>query len=128
MNQEIYDDLGQMGSLMLLGVLVASVDGEIDDSELDTLTSTFVRFANEEAQTAEYYGDLLNRVVQAFKRLDTIENQVNYAVLVCNTLKRDLSETMCRELYGEFSKMAMADGELHENEATLLDIYKDHLL
>ena len=33
MSQEIYDDLGQLGSLVMLGTMVASVDGSFEESE-----------------------------------------------------------------------------------------------
>ena len=32
-NQEIYDELGQMGSLLFIGVTLAGIDGKVDKSE-----------------------------------------------------------------------------------------------
>ena len=47
-NQEIYNKLGDIGTLALIGVEMARIDGKVADEEFDAIGNAFVRFASEE--------------------------------------------------------------------------------
>jgi uncharacterized tellurite resistance protein B-like protein len=128
MSQEIYDDLGQLGSLVMLGTMVAGVDGSVEDSEFESIVSAFVKFANEDAASPEHFGKIMEKVQNAHKSLETFENKIHYATSVLNTFKRDFDADLRKAILGAYNDIAMADLEMHPNEAALLGLYAKHLL
>lgn len=128
MSQEIYDDLGQLGSLVMLGTMVAGVDGQVDESEWDGIISSFVKFANEDAATPEHFGKIMEKVNKAHKSLETFENKIQYATTVLNTFKSAFDADLRKAILGAYNDIAMADLEMHPNEAALLGLYAKHLL
>jgi len=128
MSQEIYDDLGQLGSLVMLGTMVAGVDGSVEDSEFESIIGAFVKFANEDAANPEHFGKIMEKVHNAHKTLETFENKIHYATSVLNTFKRDFDADLRKAILGAYNDIAMADLEMHPNEAALLGLYAKHLL
>jgi len=128
MSQEIYDDLGQLGSLVLLGTMVAGIDGQVDQSEWEEVIGTFVKFAKEEAATPEHFGEIIEKVNKAHKSLETFENKIQYATTVLNTFKSAFDADLRKAILGAYNDIAMADLEMHPNEAALLGLYAKHLL
>ena len=128
MSQEIYDDLGQLGSLVLLGTMVAGIDGQVDQSEWEEVIGTFVKFANEEAANPEHFGKIIEKVNKAHKSLETFENKIQYATTVLNTFKSMFDADLRKAILGAYNDIAMADLEMHPNEAALLGLYAKHLL
>lgn len=128
MSQEIYDDLGQLGSLVMLGTMVAAVDGDFDDSEFDSIINSFLKFAPKDAGTPEHFAEIMEKVTNAHKSLETFENKLKYAVAVLNTFKSMFDADLRKAILGTYNEIAMADLEMHENEARLLGVYAKFLL
>ena len=128
MSQEIYDDLGQLGSLVMLGTMVAAVDGSFEESEFESIVNGFVKFANEDAATPEHFAKTMDKVKNAHQTLGTFENKVKYAATVLNTFKSTFDADTRKEMLGVYNDIAMADLEMHPNEAALLGLYAKHLL
>lgn len=128
MSQEIYEDLGKLGSLVMLGTMVAGVDGTVDESEFESIVSAFVKFANEDAATPEHFGKVMEKVRNAHKSLETFEKKIHYATSVLNTFKKDFDADLRKAILGAYNDIAMADLVMHPNEAALLGLYAKHLL
>ena len=128
MSQEIYDNLGQLGSLVMLGTMVAAVDGSFEESEFKSIVDGFVKFANEDAATPEHFGKIIEKVNKAHKSLETFENKIQYATTVLNTFKSAFDADLRKAILGAYNDIAMADLEMHPNEAALLGLYAKHLL
>ena len=128
MSQEIWDDLGQLGSLVLLGTMVASVDGDFDEKEGEAIVQTFLKFANEEHNSVDDFKRIMDKVANAHKGLGTFENKVKYAATTLNTFKANFDADTRKAILGAYNDIAMADLEMHPNEAALLGLYAKHLL
>lgn len=128
MSQEIYNDLGQLGSMVMLGTMVAAIDGSFEESEFDSIVDGFLKFAHEDAATPENFKRIMDKVQNAHKALGTFENKVNYAASVLNTFKSKFDADTRKAILGVYNDIAMADLEMHPNEAALLGLYARHLL
>lgn len=128
MSQEIWDDLGQLGSLVMLGTMVAAVDGDFDQKEGEAIVQTFLRFANEEHNSVDDFKRIMDKVSNAHKSLGTFENKVKYAATTLNTFKANFDADTRKAILSAYNDIAMADLEMHPNEAALLGLYARHLL
>lgn len=128
MSQEIWEDLGQLGSLVMLGTMVAAVDGDFDEKEGEAIIQTFLRFANEERNSVDDFKRIMDKVANAHKSLGTFENKVKYAATTLNTFKALFNADTRKAILGAYNDIAMADLEMHPNEAALLGLYAKHLL
>lgn len=128
MSQEIYDNLGQMGSVLLLGTLVAAVDGEVDRKEIESLAGAYLKLTSNEEPSPEHFGEILGKVNSALESLGTFEEKIQFATAILNTFKRDLSDDIRKALLQEFTAIASADLKMHENETALLGLYAKFLL
>lgn len=128
MSQEIWDDLGQLGSLVLLGTMVASVDGDFAEEEGSAIVQTFLQFAPEEHNSVDDFKRIMNKVSSAHKSLGTFENKIHYATTTLNTFKAKFDADTRKAILGAYNDIAMADLEMHPNEAALLGLYAKHLL
>ena len=128
MSQEIWDDLGQLGSLVLLGTMVAQVDGEVAEEEGSAIVQTFLQFAPDEHNSKDDLFRILDKVMNAHKSLGTFENKIDYALTTLNTFKAKFNADTRKAILGAYNDIAMADLEMHPNEAALLGLYAKHLL
>lgn len=130
MSQEIYEELGQLGSLVMLGSMISAVDGNVDDSEFEAIIETFLKFTDHENtdESVKHFGEIIDKVNKAHESFETFQDKISFAASVCHTFKNIFSEDMRKALFASFNEIAMADLELHENEAALLGLYAKHLL
>lgn len=127
-NQEMYDDLGELGSILFLGTLVAGVDGSVEESELEAVGNSFARFASNEADNIDNFKRIWGNVMKVFNELGDFETRFNFAVQVLRHWKDHFSEDTRKAMMLEFVKVAGADEVLHENETKLLGAYAQILL
>lgn len=127
-NQEMYDDLGELGSILFLGVLVAGVDGSVEDSELNAVGNSFAKFASEEADNVDNFKAIWGIVMKVFQELGDFQTRFNFAVEVLRHWKGKFSEDTRKSMMVEFVKVAGADEVIHENESKLLGAYAQFLL
>jgi uncharacterized tellurite resistance protein B-like protein len=128
MSQEIYDDLGDVGAVFMLGLLVAGIDGDVDEKELDSLANTYNKMTSDEEFSTDHLKEVIEKVNAASQALGTFENKLNFAVAVLNTFKKKYDEDVRKALMHEYTAIASADFEVHENETALLGLYAKHLL
>lgn len=119
-NQEIFDDLGEMGTLMLLFLTMASVDGEITDAEASTVFDSALNFTDD---------DLAPHIQSANKVANSIsfEERINYLKVGLSYFAEKLSTDMKKKIYVELVKIAKADGVVHDVEGALFKMAASHL-
>jgi uncharacterized tellurite resistance protein B-like protein len=119
-NQEIFDDLGQMGTLMLLFIEMAGADGEATEDEIDTLCESGSNFTDQ---------DLIPFIDSAIKVRNTIEakQRVEYLGAGLDLFAKELSADMKKGILIELAKIAKADGAIHNNESALFKMAASYL-
>jgi uncharacterized tellurite resistance protein B-like protein len=130
MSQQIYDQLGDLGSLVMLGSMISGIDGTVHDSEWKAIIETFVQFTDHENddESVEHFNNVIENINKAHESLGTFENKMEFAKTVLNTFKSSFDEDLRKAIFASFNDIAMADLELHPNEAALLGLYAKHLL
>lgn len=125
-NQEIYEKLGDIGTLTLIGVEMARIDGEVTDEEFTAIGDAFVRFASEERRNAESFQSLLNDVMEVINGFESFEDKKNYVETALLHMTKKYDEDIRSAMLEEITKIAHADNELHEREAGLLNLCKTY--
>ena len=123
-NQEIYDKLGDIGTLTLIGVEMARIDGEVTDEEFTAIGDAFGRFASEERRNAESFQSLLNDVMEVINGFESFEDKKSYVETALLHMTKKYDEDIRSAMLEEITKIAHADNELHEREAGLLNLCK----
>jgi uncharacterized tellurite resistance protein B-like protein len=119
-NQEIFDDLGQMGTLMLLFIEMAGADGEVTEDEIGTLVDSGSNFTDQ---------DLVPFIDSALRIRNSIgaKQRVEYLGAGLNLFAEELSANMKKAILVELAKIAKADGAIHDNESALFKMAATHL-
>jgi uncharacterized tellurite resistance protein B-like protein len=119
-NQEIFDDLGQMGTLMLLFIEMAGADGEVTEDEIGTLVDSGSSFTDQ---------DLVPFIDSALKVRNTIgsKQRVEYLGAGLGLFAEELSADMKKGILIELAKIAKADGAIHDNESALFKMAASYL-
>ena len=125
-NQEIYDKLGDIGTLALIGVEMARIDGEVTDEEFTAIGNAFVRFASEERKNAESFQSLLDDVMETIHGFESFEDKKSYVETALLHMAKKYDEDLRRAMLEEITNIAYADDELHEREAGLLNLCKKY--
>lgn len=128
MNQEIYNEIGDLGSLVLLGINIAGIDGSIEESEVESIVNSFLKFAPDDENSVEHWENLLGKVNKALETLDTFEKKMGYSLTILNHFKENYPAETRKAILAEYNNIAMADLEVHPNESALLGLYTKHLL
>lgn len=126
-NQEIYNKLGPMGSLLFIGVTIAGSDGDVDSSEIERLVQTFKKFAPEGSDSSDHLVEWLDIINEINEKLD-FDAVFSYVTEVLKVFKNDFSANVKANILNEFTELAFADGEFHQNEAALLGVCSKYLL
>jgi uncharacterized tellurite resistance protein B-like protein len=119
-NQEIFDDLGELGTLMLLFLEMAGADGEFAESEFEAIVDGLENFTD---------ADLKPFIDKAYKVRSTLtfEERVNYLKSGLGYFAGNLSAEMKKAVLVEMAKIAKADGVIHDNESALFKMAASYL-
>lgn len=119
-NQEIFDDLGEMGTLMLLFIEMAAADGEITEDEIDTLVDSGSNFTDR---------DLTPFIDSALKVRTTLgaKERVAYLGAGLDLFADNFDADMKKGILIELAKIAKADGAIHNNESALFKMAASYL-
>jgi uncharacterized tellurite resistance protein B-like protein len=119
-NQEIFDDLGEMGTLMLLFIEMAGADGEVTDDEIATLVVAGSNFTDKA---------LVPFIDSALRIRDTIgaKERVEYLAAGLNLFAEELSANMKKAILIELARIADADGAIHDSESALFKMAASYL-
>jgi uncharacterized tellurite resistance protein B-like protein len=119
-NQEIFDDLGEMGTLMMLFLEMASTDGEISTEEAETLYESASNFTKQ---------DVHQFVLSAMRVAKTLSfnDRVSYLNAGLAHFSEKFSAEMKKNILIELAKIANADGSIHDNESSLFKMAASRL-
>ena len=119
-NQEMFDDLGEMGTLMLLFLEMASTDGEISTEEAETLYESASNFTDQ---------DVHQFVLNAMRVGKTLSfsDRVSYLNAGLAYFSEKFSAEMKKNILIELAKIANADGSIHDHESSLFKMAASHL-
>jgi len=119
-NQEIFDDLGEMGTLMLLFLEMAGADGNFDESETNAIVDAASNFTDQ---------DLIPFIDNAIKIRNSIsfEARVAYLAAGLGYFAGKLNANMKTGILVELARIAKADGAIHNNESALFKMAASHL-
>ena len=119
-NQEIFDELGEMGTLMLLFIEMAAADGEITEDEIGTLVDSGSNFTDR---------DLTPFIDSALKVRTTLgaKERIAYLGAGLDLFAGKFSADMKKGILIELAKIAKADGAIHNNESALFKMAASYL-
>jgi uncharacterized tellurite resistance protein B-like protein len=119
-NQEIFDDLGEMGTLMLLFIEMAGSDGEVTEDEIETLCESGSNFTDK---------DLSPFIDSALKVRSTLgtEERIAYLAAGLDLFAGKFPADMKKGILIELAKIAKADGAIHDNESELFKMAASYL-
>ena len=119
-NQEIFDDLGEMGTLMLLFIEMAAADGEIAQAEIAAIVNGAANFTD---------NDIVPFIDNAIKIRTalTVEARINYLSAGLGYFAGNLSADMKKGVLVELAKIAKADGVIHDIESKLFKLAASYL-
>lgn len=123
-NQEIYNKLGDIGTLTLIGVEMARIDGEVDQKEYAAIGNAFLRFASEEKQNKESFDNLIKDVMEVIHGFESFEDKESYVESALLHMTKKYEKDLRNAMLEEISNIAHADDELHDHEAGLLNLCK----
>jgi uncharacterized tellurite resistance protein B-like protein len=119
-NQEIFDDLGEMGTVMMLFLEMAAADGEFSDEEIATVLDSASNFTDNDVEA--YVG----RALKTAKSL-SFEERVAYLQAGLAYFAGKFDADMKKGILVELAKIAKADGAIHDNESSLFKMAATHL-
>jgi uncharacterized tellurite resistance protein B-like protein len=111
-NQEIFDDLGEMGTLMMLFLEMATADGECSKEELETIFESAANFTDQNVE------QFLRNAIRVAKTL-SFEDRVSYLNVGLEFFSEKFSAEMKKSILHELAKIAHSDGTIHDNESSL---------
>lgn len=119
-HQEIFDDLGEMGTLMMLFLEMVSADDEISTEEVETLYESASKFTKQDVH------QFVERALRVAKTL-SFNDRVSYLNAGLAHFSKKFSAEMKKNILIELAKIANADGSIHDNESSLFKLAASHL-
>ena len=119
-NQEIFDDLGEMGTLMLLFIEMAGADGEVTEDEIGTLVSAGSNFTDQDLEP------FIDSALKVRSTLGT-EERIAYLAAGLDLFAGKFPADMKKGILIELAKIAKADGAIHNNESALFKMAASYL-
>ncbi len=119
-NQEIYDELGDMGTLILLYLEMAGADGETTEEEAIVMLKASSCFTDQDV-TQFFDGAFKVKAELTFnERLAYLKAGLGY---FAENLKADTKKNILHSL----TLIAGADGTIHDNESALYQLAYSYL-
>ena len=119
-NQEIFDKLGEMGTLMLLFLEMGVADGEFTEDEFVSIIESASKFTDQEVDR------FLHSAVEVAKSL-SFEERVAYLNAGLAYFAGKFPANMKKGILVELARIAKADGAIHNNESALFKMAASHL-
>ena len=126
-NQEIYDKLGDLGTIIFIAHEMLHADGEVHDDEFNELLRIFGFFVPDENKTPEYFKATLNLVVGIYEHFEDFDAKLSYLHNSLNLFKSKFDSHTKENILRAIHSMGTADGEWHANELALYGICGHYL-
>lgn len=114
-NQEIFDKLGEMGTLMSLFLEMGAIDGNLDQSEIDQVLKCSKLFTNEDVMPVIASAIVIRKEIGQDGVIKYLKAGLSY---FGNKFDDDTKEGILLAL----KSIANADGVIHENEKLLFGL------
>ena len=120
-NEKNYENLGQIGSFMLVGVEMMAADGKLLEVESSALIDGYVALSGENA-TKEHLDATMLRVHAVRNSFADFETKLGYIKYSMGRLGSETSDDLKNGIIGLLAGIAEADGDVDDNEIGLLAI------
>jgi uncharacterized membrane protein YebE (DUF533 family) len=114
-NQEIFDKLGEMGTLMSLFLEMGAIDGNLDQSEIDQVLKFSKLFTDEDVMP------FIASAVAIRKEIGQI-GVIGYLKAGLSYFGNNFDDETKKGILLALKSIANADGVIHENEKLLFDL------
>lgn len=114
-NQEIFDKLGEMGTLMSLFLEMGAIDGNLDQSEIDQVLKFSKLFTNEDVMPVIASAIVIRKEIGQDGVIKYLKAGLSY---FGNKFDDDTKKGILLAL----KSIANADGVIHENEKLLFGL------
>lgn len=114
-NQEIFDKLGEMGTLMSLFLEMGAIDGNLDQSEIDQVLKCSKLFTNEDVMPVIASAIVIRKEIGQDGVIKYLKAGLSY---FGNKFDDDTKKGILLAL----KSIANADGVIHENEKLLFGL------
>lgn len=114
-NQEIFDKLGEMGTLMSLFLEMGAIDGNLDQSEIDQVLKCSKLFTNEDVMPVIASAIVIRKEIGQDGVIKYLKAGLSY---FGNKFDDDTKEGILLAL----KSIANADGVIHKNEKLLFGL------
>jgi uncharacterized tellurite resistance protein B-like protein len=114
-NQEIFDKLGEMGTLMALFLEMGAIDGQLDQSEIDQVLEVSTLFTDQNVMPFIQLAVGLRKEVGQMGVLKYLQASLSY-------FGDKFDEDTKKGILLSLKSIANADGVIHENEKLLFDL------
>ena len=119
-NKEIFDKLGEMGTLMSLFLEMGAIDGNLDQSEIDQVLRVSKSFTDEDLMP------FITMAVELRKKIGQ-KGVLNYLQAGLSYFGNNFDDEMKKGILLALKSIANADGVIHENEKVLFEIAVNRL-
>ena len=119
-NQEIYDDLGQMGTLILLYLEMAGADGETTSLEVLTILKEASCFTDKDVT------QFLDGALKV-KGSISFDDRLTYLKAGLSYFAENLPAETKKNILHSLTLVAGADGNIHDNESALYKLAYSYL-
>jgi uncharacterized tellurite resistance protein B-like protein len=119
-NQEIFDEIGEMGTLMLLFLEMAGADGEVTEIEVSAAMGAGECFTDNDLMPH------IDAAVKIFQLLKT-EDRINYLAAGLGYFAGKLPVDTKKNILVGMAQIAKADGKIHDNENSLFKMAASYL-
>jgi uncharacterized membrane protein YebE (DUF533 family) len=119
-NQEIYNRLGEMGTLMALFLEMGAIDGHLDDSEINQVIKVSELFTNQDLKP------FIDSAIEIRNEIGQKE-VINYLKAGLTYFGDKFDEETKQGILIALKSIAQADGVIHGNEKLLFDLAVNNL-
>ena len=116
-NQEIYNDLGQIGVVALVCMEMAGSDGKVDKVEIAEIIKVVKFFSDEDPEPP------ITKAIDYFNKLE-MEKRVNFVINGLKHLGEVLNDATKKNILLALAAVAEADGIVDENEQLVYNTAK----
>jgi len=115
-NQELFDKLGELGTLMLLFLEMTTADDEVHDNEIDKMYDLAQNFTSDPETH-------INNALGVHNAL-SFESRIAYLRSGLTYFSNKFDDDVKKSILTSLAKIANADGEIHANEEGLFEMAK----
>lgn len=126
-NQEIYNELGDLGTIIFIAHEMLHADGEVHDDEINALLKIFGFFVSDKNKTPEYFKATFDGVIGIYEHFEDFDAKISYLHTSLDFFKSRFDNHTKENILHAIHAMGEADGEWHANELALYGICSHYL-